>query len=151
MPLESLYMDVIKDHAAQQHHSGLREPFDAQARGSNPVCGDEVTLRVTLKDVGDGLMVADVSYEALGCQICIAATSVMSDLVIGKSVSNAMAVFDEFLALMHSRGQAEPNEDMLEDAAAFAGTSQYPARIKCALLGWMAWRDATAQAMKVRR
>jgi nitrogen fixation protein NifU and related proteins len=151
MSLESLYGDVIKDHAVQKHHSGLREPFDAEAHHVNPVCGDQVTLRVALKGAGDEAIVADVSYEALGCQISIAATSAMSDLVIGKSVSNAMALWDEFLTLMHSKGQAVPDEDVLEDAAAFAGVSKYPARIKCALLGWMAWKDATARALEVNR
>ncbi|MBV9095857.1 MAG: SUF system NifU family Fe-S cluster assembly protein [Streptosporangiaceae bacterium] len=148
MPLESLYGEVIKDHAASQHHGGLREPFDAEAHHVNPVCGDQVTLRVALKDAGDELIVADVSYEALGCQISKAATSVMTDLVIGKNVGDAMALHDEFLALMHSRGQAQPDEGLLEDAVAFAGVSKYPARIKCALLGWMAWKDATARALE---
>jgi len=112
----------------------------------NPTCGDEVTLRVTLKDVGGEQVVEDVSYEGLGCSISQASTSVMSDLVIGKPVAEAMKIFDAFLELMQSKGQAEPDEDLLEDAVAFAGVSKYPARIKCALLGWMAWKDATARA-----
>jgi nitrogen fixation NifU-like protein len=72
----------------------------------------------------------------------------MSDLVIGKPVDEAMTVSQVFLELMQSKGQGEPDEDVLEDAVAFAGVSKYPARIKCALLGWMAWKDATAQAME---
>ena len=71
----------------------------------------------------------------------------MTDLVIGKPVSEAMKVGDEFLSLMKSKGQEEPDEDVLEDAVAFVGVSKYPARIKCALLGWMAWKDATARAL----
>ena len=90
---------------------------------------------------------ADVSYDALGCSISQASASVMTDLVIGRSVSEAMEVSDEFLALMQSQGEGEPDEDVLGDAVAFTGVSKYPARIKCALLGWMAWKDATAQAM----
>jgi nitrogen fixation NifU-like protein len=70
----------------------------------------------------------------------------MTDLVIGKPVAEAMKIGDAFLELMQSKGQAEPDEDLLEDAVAFAGVSKYPARIKCALLGWMAWKDATARA-----
>jgi nitrogen fixation protein NifU and related proteins len=112
----------------------------------NPTCGDEVTLRVTLKDVGGEQVVEDVSYECLGCSISQASTSVMTDLVIGKPVAEAMKIGDAFLELMQSKGQAEPDEDLLEDAVAFAGVSKYPARIKCALLGWMAWKDATARA-----
>jgi nitrogen fixation NifU-like protein len=109
-----------------------------------------VTLRVTLKDVGGEQVVEDVSYDSLGCSISQASASVMSDLVIGKPVREAMRIGDAFLTLMQSKGQAsvsEPAEDVLEDAVAFAGVSKYPARIKCALLGWMAWKDATAQAL----
>jgi nitrogen fixation NifU-like protein len=71
----------------------------------------------------------------------------MTDLVIGKQVDEALATSDAFLALMQSRGTLEPDEDVLEDGIAFAGVSRYPARVKCALLGWMAWKDATAQAV----
>jgi nitrogen fixation NifU-like protein len=109
-----------------------------------------VTLRVTLKDVGGGQVVEDVSYDSLGCSISQASASVMSDLVIGKPVREAMRISDAFLTLMQSKGQAsvsEPDADVLEDAVAFAGVSKYPARIKCALLGWMAWKDATARAL----
>jgi nitrogen fixation protein NifU and related proteins len=106
-----------------------------------------VTLRVTLKDVGGEQVVEDVSYDSLGCSISQASASVMSDLVIGKPVREAMRISDAFLTLMKSKGEAEPDEDVLEDAVAFAGVSKYPARIKCALLGWMAWKDATARAL----
>jgi nitrogen fixation NifU-like protein len=92
-------------------------------------------------------VVEDVSFESLGCSISQASASVMADLVIGKPVSEAMKVGDAFLELMQSKGQLEPDEDVLEDAVAFAGVSKYPARIKCALLGWMAWKDATARAL----
>jgi len=98
MQLESMYQYIILDHYRNPHHKGLRDPFDAEVHHVNPVCGDEVTLRVTLKDVN-----------------------------------------------------GEPDEGVLEDAVAFAGVSKYPARIKCALLGWMAWKDATARAMEVTR
>ncbi len=147
MQLESLYQEIILDHYRSPHHKGLREPFDAEVQHVNPVCGDEVTLRVTLKDAAGEPVVADVSYDALGCSISQASVSVLADLVIGKTVSEAMAISDEFLALMKSKGEGQPDEDVLGDAVAFAGVSKYPARIKCALLGWMAWKDATAQAL----
>ena len=146
MQLESMYQEIILDHYRNPHHKGLRDPYDAEVYHVNPTCGDEVTVRVTLKDVGGEQVVEDVSYEGLGCSISQASTSVMSDLVIGKPVAEAMKIFDAFLELMQSKGQAEPDEDLLEDAVAFAGVSKYPARIKCALLGWMAWKDATARA-----
>ncbi len=147
MHLDSLYQDIILDHYKHPHHKGLRDPFDAEVHHVNPTCGDEVTLRVKLSDDNGERIVADVSYDTMGCSISQASTSVLTDLVIGKPLAAAMRVQDEFLALMQSKGQAEPDEDVLEDAVAFAGVSKYPSRIKCALLGWMAWKDATAQAV----
>jgi nitrogen fixation NifU-like protein len=143
-----MYQDIILDHYRNPHHRGLREPYDAEVHHVNPLCGDEVTLRVTLKEAAGGHEVADVSYDALGCSISQASASVMTDLVIGKSVSDAMAVCQEFIGLMQSKGEGEPDEDVLEDSVAFSGVSKYPARIKCALLGWMAWKDATARAVE---
>jgi nitrogen fixation NifU-like protein len=147
MQLESMYQDIILDHYRNPHHKGLRDPFDAEVYHVNPTCGDEVTLRVALKDMGGEQVVEDVSFDALGCSISQASASVMTDLVIGKPVAEAMRIGEAFLELMQSRGQAEPDEDLLEDAVAFAGVSKYPARVKCALLGWMAWKDATARAL----
>jgi nitrogen fixation NifU-like protein len=147
MQLQDMYQEIILDHYRNPHHKGLRDPFDAQVYHVNPTCGDEVTLRVALKDAGGEAVVEDVSFESLGCSISQASASVMTDLVIGKPVGEAMRIGDAFLALMQSKGQLEPDEDVLEDAVAFAGVSKYPARIKCALLGWMAWKDATAQAL----
>jgi len=140
--LQSLYQEIILDHYRAPHHAGLREPFDAEVHHVNPTCGDEVTLRVR---VADGV-IDDVSYDAEGCSISQASVSVLTDLLIGKKVDDALEVHQEFLTLMHGRGQVEPDEDVLEDGIAFAGVAKFPGRIKCALLGWMAWKDATAQA-----
>jgi nitrogen fixation NifU-like protein len=147
MQLESMYQEIILDHYRNPHHKGLRDPYDAEVYHVNPTCGDEVRLRVALKEVGGDQVVEDVSYDSLGCSISQASASVMTDLVIGKPVAEAMKIGDAFLELMQSKGQAEPRQDILEDAAAFAGVSKYPARIKCALLSWMAWKDATARAL----
>ena len=144
-----MYQEIILDHYRKPHHKGLREPFDAEVHHVNPTCGDEVTLRVRLSD--DGRTVEDVSYESLGCSISMASVSVMTDLVVGKDLADAESAYDAFLALMRAKGDTEAlvaaDEDLLEDAVAFEGVSKYPARIKCALLGWMAWKDATAQAV----
>jgi nitrogen fixation NifU-like protein len=140
---ESLYQEIIMDHYRHPHHKGLRDPFDTEVHHVNPTCGDEVTVRVK---VADGV-VADVSYDGIGCSISQASTSVMTDLVIGRPVDEAMDKAEAFLTLMQSKGTLEPDEDVLEDGIAFAGVSRYPARVKCALLGWMAWKDATAQAL----
>jgi nitrogen fixation protein NifU and related proteins len=146
MQLESMYQEIILDHYRNPHHKGLRDPYDAEVHHINPTCGDEVTLRVRL----DGDDIADVSYDAMGCSISQASASVMADLIIGRPVKEAMNTGDEFLKLMQSKGRLEPDEDILEDAVAFTGVSKYPARIKCALLAWMAWKDATAKAMEAQ-
>ncbi|QZY27595.1 Fe-S cluster assembly sulfur transfer protein SufU [Nocardioides coralli] len=142
--LDSLYQEIILDHYKNPHHKGLREPFEAEVHHVNPTCGDEVTLRVHLSDG----TVEDVSYDAIGCSISQAAASVMTDLVIGRSVEDAMQVHEEFLALMQGKGQVEPDEEVLEDGVAFAGVAKFPARVKCALLAWMAWKDATSQVLE---
>jgi nitrogen fixation protein NifU and related proteins len=144
--LDALYQEIILDHYKNPHHKGLREPFEAEVHHVNPTCGDEVTLRVHLSDGPAGKLVEDVSYDALGCSISQASASVLSDLVIGKPVGEAMGIHDEFLTLMQGKGQIEPDEDVLEDGIAFAGVARFPARIKCALLSWMAWKDATTTA-----
>ena len=147
MQIQSLYQEIILDHYRSPHHKGLREPYDAEVHHVNPVCGDEITLRVLLKDATGDPVVEDISYDSLGCSISQASASVLADLVIGKPVDEAMRINQAFLELMQSRGSVEPDEDVLEDAVAFAGVSKYPARIKCALLGWMAWKDATVRAL----
>jgi nitrogen fixation protein NifU and related proteins len=144
--IDSLYQEIILDHYRNPHHKGLREPFDAEVHHVNPTCGDEVTLRVKLSDG----IVQDVSYDSLGCSISQASASVMTDLVVGRPLEEGLRAHEEFLALMQSKGEGEPDEDVLEDAVAFAGVSKYPARIKCALLGWMAWKDATVQALSAQ-
>ncbi len=148
--LDSLYQEIILDHYKNPHHKGLREPFEAEVHHVNPTCGDEVTMRVHLVPSGDDpgqLTVDDVSYDAEGCSISQAATSVMTDLVIGKPLAQALAVHEEFLTLMQGRGAVEPDEEVLEDGIAFAGVAKFPARVKCALLAWMAWKDATSQIL----
>jgi nitrogen fixation NifU-like protein len=142
--MEQMYQEVILDHYKHPHHRGLREPFGAQVHHVNPTCGDEVTLRVALG--GDGDHVADVSYDGQGCSISQAATSVLADQVIGQTVGDALKTVAAFTEMVSSRGNVAGDEDVLGDGIAFAGVSKYPARVKCALLGWMAFKDAVAQA-----
>jgi nitrogen fixation protein NifU and related proteins len=145
MDLDSLYQEIILDHYRNPHHKGLREPYEAEVHHVNPTCGDEITLRVHLSE--DGSTVEDVSYDAEGCSISQAAASVMTDLVIGQPVAEAMSTHEAFLELMQGRGNVEADEEVLEDGIAFAGVAKFPARVKCALLSWMAWKDATAQVL----
>ncbi|MEX0428872.1 Fe-S cluster assembly sulfur transfer protein SufU [Nocardioides sp. DS6] len=145
--LDALYQEIILDHYKNPHHQGLRDPHEAEVHHVNPTCGDEITLRVHLAGEGEAATVEDVSYDAVGCSISQASASVLTDLVIGRSVEEAMAIHHEFLTLMQGKGTVEPDEEVLEDGIAFAGVAKFPARVKCALLSWMAWKDATAQSL----
>ncbi|WP_067814364.1 Fe-S cluster assembly sulfur transfer protein SufU [Nocardia inohanensis] len=142
MRMEQMYQEVILDHYKHPHHRGLREPFGAEVHHVNPTCGDEVTLRVQLDDNGD---VTDVSYDGQGCSISQASTSVLTDQVIGLPLQQAMKVVEAFDEMITSRGTLEGDEDLIGDGIAFAGVSKYPARVKCALLGWMAFKDAVVR------
>ena len=148
--LDSMYQEIILDHYKNPHHAGLREPYEAEVHHVNPTCGDEVTLRVHLGGSDEDAVIEDVSYDALGCSISQASVSVLTDLLIGKPVREALGVHEEFLTLMQGRGTVEPDEEVLEDGIAFAGVAKFPARVKCALLGWMAWKDATTQVVAGR-
>nr|WP_206028054.1 SUF system NifU family Fe-S cluster assembly protein [Rhodococcus kroppenstedtii] len=141
--MDAMYQEVILDHYKHPHGRGLRDPFDTEVHHVNPTCGDEVTLRV---HVVDGT-VADVSYDGQGCSISQAATSVLTDQVTGRAVTDALRTVDAFAEMVGSRGRVEGDEDVIGDGIAFAGVAQYPARVKCALLGWMAFKDAVAQAV----
>ena len=147
MDLDSLYQEIILDHYKNPHHAGLRDPFEAEVHHVNPTCGDEVTLRVHLSGTGEDAVVEDVSYDAEGCSISQASASVLYELVRGRQVAEALSTGDAFSEVMTGRGAVEPDEDVLEDAIAFAGVAKFPARVKCALLSWMAWKDATAQVV----
>ena len=144
MQLDNLYQEVILDHYKHPENKGLAAAYHAQVHHINPSCGDEITLNLTL----DGSIVQSVSWDGLGCSISQASVSIMSGLMIGKKLDDAQVVFDNFVQLMQSKGSGQPDETILEDAVALAGVSQYPARIKCALLGWMAFKDASVQAQK---
>ncbi len=143
MDLENLYQDIILDHYKHPRGKGLREPYAVEVHHVNPTCGDEITLRVTL----DGEKVLDVSYDGQGCSISQASASMLFEQLVGQTVTDDLATTEAFQELMQGRGQVEPDEDVLGDAVAFAGVAKYPARVKCALLAWMAWKDAVAQAV----
>jgi len=142
MQLDSLYQEVILDHYKRPQHKGLAATYDAQVHHVNPSCGDEITLNVTL----DGDKVAAITWDGVGCSISQASVSILSDLLQGKSISKAELILTNFTELMQSKGTMAGDDAILEDAVAMAGVSKFPARIKCALLGWMAYKDAVVQA-----
>ncbi|HET7475452.1 MAG TPA: SUF system NifU family Fe-S cluster assembly protein [Dermatophilaceae bacterium] len=139
-----LYQELILDHARRPRHAGLREPYDAEAHQVNPICGDEVTLRVRL----DGDRIADVSYDALGCSISMASASVLAEQVTGRPVAEALSTCAAMRSMLTSRGADPGDEEVVGDGVALAGVARYPARVKCALLGWMAFTQALDQARK---
>lgn len=141
-----LYQELILEHSKRPHGTGLRDPFDAESHQVNPTCGDEVSLRIDLDGTGLGATVRDVSYDALGCSISVAATSVLTDLVTGHSVGEALGAYTAMRAMLTSKGADQGDEDVIGDGVAFAGVSKYPARVKCALLGWSALTDALVRA-----
>lgn len=141
MNLESLYQELILDHYKNPLNKGLLQPADSSVHHVNPSCGDEIDLNLTVRD---GTL-SSVTWDGVGCSISQASTSVMSDLVQGKSAEEASRVIDAFVEVMQSKGAVSGDEGLLGDAVAFAGVSKYPARIKCALLGWMALKDAMVQ------
>jgi nitrogen fixation NifU-like protein len=151
MLLDQLYQEIILDHYKRPHGRGLREPVAAadgvtprwaEAHHVNPTCGDEVTVRVA----SDGQVLADISYDGMGCSISQASASVLHELLQGRETVEAVRVHQAFLELMQGRGQVTPDEEVLGDGVAFAGVARYPARVKCALLPWMAFKDAAARA-----
>jgi len=144
MQLDNLYQEVILDHYKNPQNKHLASDNDAQVHHVNPSCGDEITLGVKL----EGNTVVSVNWDGVGCSISQASASIMSDLLAGKSLDQANALSETFLHLMQSKGSEEGDPEVLEDAVALAGVSKYPARIKCALLGWMAFKDASVQASK---
>lgn len=139
-----MYQEIILDHYKNPQGKGLREPFNGEAHHVNPSCGDEITVRVKLSPEKD--TVEDVSYDGVGCSISQASVSVLHELVNGRSVTEAFEKLAAFTELMQSKGAADPDEDVLEDGVAFVGVAKFPSRIKCALLGWMAFKDAAARA-----
>lgn len=141
MNLESLYQELILDHYKNPLNKGLSPSSDISVHHVNPSCGDEIDLNLTLRD--DRLEF--VTWDGVGCSISQASTSVMSDLVSGKNSLEASQLIEAFMELMQSKGTIAGDEEVLGDAVAFAGVSKYPARIKCALLGWMALKDAMVQ------
>ena len=145
MNLESMYQEVILDHYKNPQHAGLREPYEAEVHHVNPSCGDELTLRVHLSE--DGSTVEDVSYDAEGCSISQASTSVMAEEVIGLPVETAMEKLAAFDEMITSRGTVEGDAEKIGDGVAFAGVAKFPARVKCALMGWKAFQAATSDAL----
>lgn len=141
MSIEQMYQDTILDYYANPVAKGLAEPFDVEVHHINTSCGDEITLRVS---VANGELSA-LSWDGVGCSISMASMSILAELVAGRSVQTFQIAMAEFTALMHGQGAMTADEAVLNDAVAFVGVAKFPARVKCAMLGWKAVEDAIIQ------
>jgi nitrogen fixation NifU-like protein len=144
--LDQLYQQVILDHDREKHGYGLREAAEparcAESNQYNPLCGDTVTMRVAVAGTDGQVVVRDVSWTGDGCSISQASVSVLHDLLVDRPVPEAERVLAAFREMIRSRGQLEPDEEVLGDGVAFAGVGRHANRVKCAMLGWTAFEDA---------
>lgn len=145
--LDQLYQQVILDHSKARTGSPLQTVTAGHRNGEShqhsPICGDQITVRVELADSGS---LETVSWEGDGCSISMASASVLTELVTGLNRDEFFEKLEVFREMMRSRGAMEPDEEVLEDAAAFVGVSKFPARVKCAMLSWVAAEAALLAA-----
>ena len=142
--LSSLYQELILDHSRRRVGDGeLAEPH-ASHHELNPTCGDEITMGIRLD--ASGTAIESIGWTGDGCSISMASASVLTDLVQGHSIDEALATADAFRTMLRSRGEGEPDEDVLGDAIAFHGVAKYVMRIKCAMLSWVALEAAVRTA-----
>jgi len=162
--LDSLYQQLILEHSkarsggdlAKLPAAGTATPgtgesytgqsYTGQSHQLNPICGDEITLRLSLGTAGDGQAVTEIHWDGDGCAISMASASILSEIAPGMSPVSLRHTIDHFRELMRSRGKLQADEELLQDAAALAGVAKYPARVKCAMLAWVAAEDALRQA-----
>jgi nitrogen fixation NifU-like protein len=138
--MESLYQQVILDLSRRPHGRGLEPEPAGQSHQINPTCGDEITLQVHLEP--DGERIRAIRWEGQGCSISQASASLFSDLAPGLTLAELSTRIDAFRIAMRSRGTIEPDEELLGDAVALGGVSRYVARVKCAMLAWVAGEEA---------
>ncbi|ASK64634.1 SUF system NifU family Fe-S cluster assembly protein [Brachybacterium avium] len=143
-PLSALYTELVIEHDRRPLHAGLREPFSSEVQHVNPVCGDEITLRLQLTTEG-AERIRDISYDAVGCAMSRASASIMADLLIGRTVAEIEPVQAHFEEAMRSRGRVDGDEDLIGDGVALLGAAKFPARVKCVLMPWKAYQAALVE------
>lgn len=142
--LTALYSALIFEHDKRPQNAGLREPFQAEVHHVNPTCGDEITLRLQLSENGE--WVEDISYDAIGCAMSRASASIMSDLLIGQSRTEAAEIVEHLEQVMKDRGRTRGDEDIIGDGVALTGAAKFPGRVKCVLMAWKAYQAALVEA-----
>jgi nitrogen fixation NifU-like protein len=140
--LDELYRDIILDHYRNPRHRGsLKEP-SASHEGLNPLCGDEVTVDIAVRDN----RIEDIAYRGSGCSISQSSASMMTEAVAGKSVDEARHVIGSFTEMMRGSDDIDPED--LGDLEAMAGVRKFPVRVKCATLAWHTLDEALDEATK---
>jgi nitrogen fixation protein NifU and related proteins len=143
MDLRDLYQDVILDHSKNPRNAGRPEHPDHEAKGNNPLCGDKITVYVTLEDG----VIADIRFEARGCAISVASASMMSELAKGRSADDIRDLFEGFHEAVTSKEPVSPEAiEKLDKLAALIGVREFPMRVKCATLPWHTMAAAIANS-----
>ncbi len=127
--LRELYQEVILDHSRQPRNFGPCDAANRTARGNNPLCGDHMTIYLSVEDG----VVSDVSFEGNGCAISMASASLMTEMIKGRTADQVRTLFDRFRRLV-TDGDADEGE--LDKLTVFAGVREFPVRVKCATLAW---------------
>ena len=136
MQLTDLYQEIILDHSKNPKNFGVLDRYTCTAEGNNPMCGEQLTVYVNVKDN----IVSDVSYRARGCAISVASASIMSQMIKGKTLEEVNILFDKFHRLCMGE-DIEEDEDT-ETLQALSGVSKFPTRVKCATMSWHAVKEA---------
>lgn len=139
--LESLYQDIIVDHVKHPRRQGLHAGATVESHQLNPTCGDEITLQLTL----DGDTIADAAWTGRGCMVSQSSASILAEQLPGLTAAEAGERIESFRASMRSRGEIPVDEELLGDAVALEGAAKFVARVKCAMLAWVAAEDALAK------
>lgn len=145
MQLNDLYKEIILDHYESPHNRGRPPHADVEAEGSNPLCGDDVEIYVLF----DGERLKEVRFDGSGCAISLAAASMMTEALEGKSKAEVQEIGERFKAMMHGADVTLPEE--MEDLESLKGVANFPLRVKCALLPWATLEHGLANADAGRR
>ena len=136
MDLKELYQDIILEHGKSPRNFGKCNGYNHEAKGYNPLCGDQVQVYLKLNEKKN---VEELTFEGSGCAISMASTSIMTELVKGKSFSVAKKIINEFLNMVKGGPEVKTkdlNEDQKIKLMSLSGVKQYPMRVKCATLSW---------------
>ncbi len=141
MSLHDLYQEIILDHGKSPRNFGELDPHTHEAEGFNPLCGDQIRLQVLIKDG----RIEDLKFSGRGCAISTASASMMTQLVKGKSVEDALTLAEKFRRSMTEEG----SDDDIPELGCLSGVKEFPNRVKCATLAWHALKSAVTNGEKV--